>query len=194
MDQYLSEEELRELRLSACGKAVQLHRYFNLVSPSSVSLGSHVRIDGFGVATTGPLDVGSYIHIGSFSYLACRGGLRIHDFANLSQGVKIYTTSDDYSGASMTNPMVPDEFKNVEMARVEIGAHAIIGAGSVILPGTIIPEGVAIGALSLVRGALEPWTIYAGAPARKIRPRSRELLQRGAELISKVENCGTSDE
>jgi acetyltransferase-like isoleucine patch superfamily enzyme len=58
------------------------------------------------------------------------------------------------------------------------------------LPGTIVPEGVAIGALSLVRGTLEPWSIYAGVPARRVRARSRDLLKRGEELISKVSSEG----
>jgi galactoside O-acetyltransferase len=190
MEQFLTRDELRDLGLSSCGDDVQLHRYFNLVTPSDVAIGSHVRIDGFGVATSGRLEIGSYIHIGSFAYLACRAGIRLGNFANLSQGVKIYTTSDDYSGASMTNPMVPDEYKDVQIAPVEIGEHTIIGAGSIVLPGTIVPEGVAIGALSLVRGTLEPWSIYAGVPARWVRARSRDLLKRGEELISKVSSEG----
>ena len=192
MNQYLSEEELRELRLSACGKGVQLHRYFNMVAPAGISLGSHVRIDGFSVATSGKLEIGSYVHIGSLCYLACGAGLKIGDFAGLSQGVQVYTTSDDYSGGSMTNPTVPEEYKDVQAAPVEIGDHSIIGAGSIILPGTKIPEGVAVAALALVRGTLEPWSIYAGSPARKVRARSRELLERGEELIRKVQNTGAS--
>jgi galactoside O-acetyltransferase len=41
----------------------------------------------------------------------------------------------------------------------------------------VIGEGVAIGALSLVRGGLEAWGIYAGVPASRMRERSRGLLQ-----------------
>jgi acetyltransferase-like isoleucine patch superfamily enzyme len=47
-----------------------------------------------------------------------------------------------------------------------------IGANSVILDGTIIEEGAVIGAHSLVRGTLEPYTVYAGNPLKIIGHRT----------------------
>lgn len=66
---------------------------------------------------------------------------------------------------------------------VKIGRHSIIGSGSVILPGVDIPEGVSVGALSLVRKSLEPWGVYAGAPVRRIKDRDRQLLQDEAAVL-----------
>src|SRR5205085_7157727 len=43
-----------------------------------------------------------------------------------------------------------------------------IGAGCVILDGARVRRGCVIGAGSIVRGELEPYTIYAGHPLRKI--------------------------
>lgn len=43
-----------------------------------------------------------------------------------------------------------------------------IGTGSVVLKGTYIPKGCVIAANSVVKGNLEPYTIYGGSPARKI--------------------------
>jgi acetyltransferase-like isoleucine patch superfamily enzyme len=43
-----------------------------------------------------------------------------------------------------------------------------IGTGAVILKGTHIAEGCVIAANSVVKGRLEPFSIYAGAPAKKI--------------------------
>jgi len=94
----------------------------------------------------------------------------------------VFANSDDYSGESMTNPMVPDKFKKLVQEKVGIGKHVIIGCGSVVLPGVEIREGSAIGALSLVNHDTEEWSIYAGVPARKIKHRSRELLQFEIEL------------
>ena len=37
-------------------------------------------------------------------------------------------------------------------------------------------EGAAIGAQSLVTRPLRPWTIYAGAPAKVVRERRRDIL------------------
>ena len=50
----------------------------------------------------------------------------------------------------MTNPTVPDQFKTEIKSPVTIGRHTIIGSGAVVLPGVHIPEGCAVGALSLV--------------------------------------------
>jgi galactoside O-acetyltransferase len=89
----------------------------------------------------------------------------------------IYSSNDDYSGAALTNPTVPPEFTNVTSASVVIGKHVIIGSGSVILPGVILQEGVAIGALSLVNRNCERFCIYAGSPAKLVRSRSEKLLE-----------------
>ena len=49
-----------------------------------------------------------------------------------------------------------------------IGDDVLIGAGSVILPGTRIERGAVIGAGSVVSGAVAEYAIVAGAPARVI--------------------------
>ena len=51
---------------------------------------------------------------------------------------------------------------------VEIGNNVFIGMNSIILKNTIIGDNVIIGAGSVVSGNLEPYSVYAGSPARKI--------------------------
>ena len=92
--------------------------------------------------------------------------------------------SDDYTGAYMTNPTVPEQYTKVEQAPVRIGRHVIVGTGSTLLPGAVLGEGVAVGAMSLVKGVAEPWGIYYGIPARRQKERSRELLERCREFES----------
>ncbi|THD82050.1 MAG: acyltransferase [Phenylobacterium sp.] len=46
-----------------------------------------------------------------------------------------------------------------------------IGAGSVLLDGAVVRKGAVIAAGSVVRGEVEAYAIYAGAPARKIGER-----------------------
>ena len=43
------------------------------------------------------------IEIGDYS--------RIEDFCTLAYGVMVFTQSDDYSGKTMTNPTIPNDFK-----------------------------------------------------------------------------------
>lgn len=175
---YATTEELRTLGFAQVGENVMVARNCTLIGLENIHIGDNVRIDGLTTiaAARGHCRIGRNIHIGGGGHLACAGGLTISDFANLSQGVRIYTISDDYSGAAMTNPTVPPEFTNVTLAPVTVGRHVIIGSGSVVLPGADLGEGVAVGALSLVTRPLDPWGIYAGSPARRIRDRSTVLL------------------
>ncbi|MDO8945056.1 MAG: glycosyltransferase, partial [Desulfobacterales bacterium] len=76
----------------------------------------------------------------------------------------------------LTNPTVPEPFRVAQRSKVRIGPHAIEGANAVIMPGVTIGEGAAIGACSLVRHDCQPWTIYAGVPARPIGKRSAETI------------------
>lgn len=76
----------------------------------------------------------------------------------------------------MTNPMVPTEFTNVANADVNIGRHVIVGSGSVILPGVILEDGVAVGALSLVTRSCKKFCIYSGVPVKRIKERKRDFL------------------
>lgn len=54
-------------------------------------------------------------------------------------------------------------------ASVRIGAHVWLGNGSRINKGAIIGRGTIIGQCSIAGGELDAFSIYAGAPARKIR-------------------------
>jgi len=118
--------------------------------------------------------LGEYVHI-SHNVTVLGGGQRceIGDFSAIGPGVRIVCASDDYSGG-LAGPNVSTEFKgNPIYGDVKIGRHCVIGANSVILPGVTIPDGCAIGALSMVRSEdkLEPYGIYAGVPLRFIRRR-----------------------
>ena len=81
------------------------------------------------------------------------------------------------SGSALTNPTVPAKYTNVVHADVSIGRHVIIGAGSVVLPGSTLEEGVAVGALSLVSKRCAAFGIYSGVPVRRIKERKKDLLE-----------------
>jgi galactoside O-acetyltransferase len=86
--------------------------------------------------------------------------------------------SDDYVGGIAT-PLVPLRLKgDVEIGCIEIGRHSIVGSNSVVLPKVVFGEGASVGALSLVKKNLDPWTLYAGVPARRIKARNREQILR----------------
>ena len=86
----------------------------------------------------------------------------------------------------MTNPTVPDEYRpTIKKGAVVLRRHAIVGANSTLLPGIVLEQGAAVGAHSLVTKSCEAWWIYFGAPAKKLKRRSRELLEYEMELTEK---------
>jgi galactoside O-acetyltransferase len=182
--QFLPEEALRAIPFRKLGGNVMIHARANFINVENLSIGDNVRIDpDVTILATGPVSIGTYVHIGAQAYLAGGAGIALGDFTALSQGVKIYSTSDDFSGRHLTNPTVPAEYLGVERAEVRLARHAIVGAGSVILPGVVVAEGCAVGALSLLRHSTEPWGIYFGTPAHRVAERRRDLLLLEAALL-----------
>ena len=182
---YHTTEQLREMGFKYVGDNVQIAKNCTIIGLENISLGDNIRIDG-GVTlacASGYLKIGSYIHIGGRCHITCAGGVELSDFSGLSQGVQIYSGSDDYSGNSLTNPTVPKKYLNVISKPVLIGRHVIIGSGSVVLPGVKIGMGTSQGALSLVVKSLEEWGVYLGAPAKRIKARKKDLLEQEKLLL-----------
>lgn len=182
---FLDREQLEVMGFAALGHDVQISDKASLYNPGGISLGNHVRIDDFCVlsAGTGGIMIGSHIHLAVYTSLIGAGQIELSDFCNLSSRVSIYSSSDDYSGKTLTNPTIPECYKAVTHKDVFLGKHVIVGSGSVILPGVTLEEGVAIGALSLVSKRCEAFGIYAGNPAKWIKERSRKLLDLEVALL-----------
>jgi galactoside O-acetyltransferase len=175
----LSREALEGMGFAALGRDVRISDRASFYGLSRIELGDHVRIDDFCVisAGAGGVAIGQHVHVAVYTSLIGAGRVVLGDFCNISSRVAIYSSSDDYSGATLTNPTVPEHYKHVHHADVVLGRHVIIGSGSVVLPGVILEDGVAVGALSLVKDSCAAFGIYAGNPARRVRERKRDLLQ-----------------
>lgn len=184
MNSFYSSEELQGIGLKVYGKNVLISRKASIYDASNITIGDNVRIDDFCIVS-GTVRFGNNIHLAAYSALyGGRAGITVEDFANISSRVCIYAVSDDYSGYTMTNPTVPDEYKKVQNKPVYIGKHVIIGSGCTILPGVYLSEGVALGAMSLFKTKGEPWKIYAGIPAKVIKDRNRGLLELEKEYVN----------
>jgi acetyltransferase-like isoleucine patch superfamily enzyme len=182
---YLLSAELASLGLRAVGADVQIHSTCVMVGLENISIGDHVRIDAFSslIAGNGRIAIGSHVHIAGYVFMSGAEGIELSDFVGISRGAGIYTSNDDYTGAALTGPTIPAEFLKLDAGPVRLGRHVVIGSASIILPGVTIAEGSTVGALSLVKTDLDPWGIYAGVPARRLRDRSRALLALEEQLI-----------
>ena len=182
---YYNEHDLSKMGFKALGRNVQIAKNCTIIGLENIEIGDHVRIDGYCsilAAEQGWLRLGSYIHIGGYCLLSAGDGIHMGDFSGLSQGVRIYSKTDDYSGNHLTNPTVPEKYVGITRGAVVLGRHVIIGSGSVILPNVSIGDGSSVGALSLVTKPLDSWGVFFGCPARRLKDRSKRLLELEAEL------------
>jgi len=174
---YLTEEQLFNVGFKKIGQNVKISVDARIYDADRIELGSNVRIDDF-CLLSGKLIIGSYVHITPYCLLAGGiPGIFIDDFCTLAYGVKVFSQSDDYSGQTMTNSLIPKRFKNEKLVVTHCGKYSIIGAGSVVLPGCNIAEGVAVGAMSLVHRPTQSWSIYGGTPAKRLGDRSKNLIE-----------------
>ena len=176
---FLDADGVLALGLAAVGEHVQIDADARILAPQRTVIGSHVRIDAFCVlsAGTGGIAIGRHVHVAAHCFLAGAARIELDDFCGLSGRTSVYSSTDDFSGRHLTGPTVPDELRNVDSRPVRIGRHVIVGAGATILPGVTVEDGAAIGAMSLVRKDVAPFTIVAGNPAREIGPRDLRLLE-----------------
>ena len=180
---FYNVEELKKLGIKKVGKNVLISRKASIYSADKIEIGDNVRIDDFCILS-GNISIGNYIHIAAYSALyGGKSGIEIQDFANISSRVIIYAVSDDYSGKYMTNPMVPEEYTNVQDEKVLLKKHVIIGTNVTVLPGIIVEEGTAIGSMSLVKKNTNAWSIYAGIPGKKIKDRYTDLLELEEKML-----------
>jgi galactoside O-acetyltransferase len=176
---FFYSEELRLMGFKSIGKNVKISKNCTIIGCQNISIGSNTRIDDYSVITseTGSVTIGSYVHIASHSIIVGSGGVEIDDYSGISHGVKIYSATDDYIEGYLSNPMAPDDYRNVTKEKVFLKKFVTIGAGSIVLPGINISEGCSIGAQSLVNKNTKEWGLYHGIPARRVADKSKKIAQ-----------------
>lgn len=105
----------------------------------------------------------TYIHTDAM--LDPSGGLTICSGAVISTKVIILT--HDWSFL-VKQQLASGGVKNNAYKSVNIGENSFIGAGAIVLPGTIIGKSCIIGAGAVVKGNIEDYSIIIGNPAKKI--------------------------
>ncbi len=183
-ESYYSEKELSQIGLKRYGKNVLLSKKASIYGRENVEIGNNVRIDDFSLIS-GRVKIGNWVHIAAYSALYAGGYyIILEDFVTISSRNAVYAESDDYSGASLSNPLVSSKFRKTYGNDVIFEKHVLLGTGCTVLPGVKLMEGASIGAMSLVNRDLEAWTVYAGIPVQEIRKRDRNILELEQELLN----------
>ncbi|MBI3011622.1 MAG: acyltransferase [Candidatus Omnitrophica bacterium] len=151
--------------------------------PKHFFVGDGSIIDDFCYFST-KVRIGRYSHIASGCSVA--GGIErtfvLGDYSSLSAGVRIWCTSDDFVNDLIT--IIPPECGPIKdhlmTGDVICESLTAVGANSVVMPRNHLPEGTAIGALSLVppNFPFKAWSVYAGIPIRFMKPRNRDNVLR----------------
>ena len=143
--------------------------------PNLCQIGNRVAIDS-GFYCTTSLEIGDYVHISP--YVTCIGGEKgkfiAKGFNNIMAGARIICGSDRFDDSGLFGTLIPEDLKGKQVIKpIIMKRFSNIGTNSIILPGSILEEGVLIAAGSLFYGKSEPWTVYKGNPAiavKKIDP------------------------
>lgn len=164
-------------QLKRVGSNVIIGKTVRIRYPELVEIGDDVIIDDFTYISSA-LRIDGSVHIAAGCKLIGGRNSTVHlgEFSTLAPNVVLAAGSDDYL-SGIASPLVPAKYKgNVEIGSINLGRHCIVGANSTVLPDVTLQDGAAVGANSLVKISLDPWSLYAGVPARFIRHRDRDTI------------------
>ena len=164
-------------RFRRAGSNVTVYSFAIILSPENVTVGSDVIIDDFVfIGAHQRLIVGNRVHIASHSSITGGGRVLLSDFSGMGSGARLISGTDDFTEGRLNGSAIPQEFRQTRRGTIILEPHAIIGTNTVVLPDVTIGEGATVGAGSVVTRSLEPWGVYAGSPARRIKTRPRAIV------------------
>lgn len=123
------------------------------------------------------LECESVVCIGDEAIVYNPALLRIGSHAIVSQQAYLCGATHDYRDRAF--PMI--------WAPITIGRYAWICARATVLSGVTVGEGAVLGLGSVTSRSLEPWTVYAGLPARRIKARPRTDDSRDQDRAEPIE-------
>ena len=133
-----------------------------LIIGKGTKVSDYVKI----VTRSGYIKIGYNCTINSFCHISGQGGLSIGNNVRIANNCTIIPSNHTYDKLD-----IPIFMQKETRRGIKIGNDVWIGSNVVILDGVSIGDGVVIGAGSVVTKSIEPLTIVAGVPAKKINSR-----------------------
>lgn len=145
----------------------------SIVFGENFTSGVGLRLDVFGrgvIVFADNVQVNDYVHIASIENVTIGQDTLIAS--------KVFITDHNHGSFKHSDPMnspdIPPSMRTLESSSVVIGQRVWLGENVTILPGTIIGDGVVVGANSVVRGVIPENTVIAGVPAKIIKQYNHE--------------------
>jgi len=142
-------------------------RVFNMGSGCNTQYGAKFILVHPNSEIEQPLKIGDRVAIGANSFLDFSGGLEIGDDTWISQNVFVFSHTHQVTSRKLKaeQPII--------YTPIKIGKDCWIASNVTILPSVgEIGDGAIIGAGSIVTKKVEPYSIVAGNPAKKIGERT----------------------
>ncbi len=135
-------------------------------------IGARTMIDAFvkikPAGGSGELVIGADCAINSGTVIYTGNGIRIGDAVLIAANCTLAPTNHQFSDATRR---IRDQGFQPSRGGIVIGNDVWLGANVVVLDGAMIGEGCIVAAGAIVRGELEPYSVYAGSPAKRVSAR-----------------------
>lgn len=142
------------------------------VRGTRIEIGARSMVDAFvkikPAGGSGDVVVGEDCAINSGTVIYTGNGVRIGDGVLIAANCTLAPTNHAFGDRSRR---IRDQGFQPSRGGIVIEDDVWLGANVVVLDGAVIGKGCVVAAGSVVRGVLEPYSIYAGVPAKRVGPR-----------------------
>jgi acetyltransferase-like isoleucine patch superfamily enzyme len=160
------------------GKGVTLERgvIMDGLMRKGIALGDNVKIGAYSVLSGSPvsnlgegISMGANSAVDAYSFIGSSGFVSIGENVIMGQHVGFHPENHDFDRTD-----IPIRLQGTTRQGITIEDDVWVGSNVIFLDGARVGRGSVIGAGSVVRGTIPPYSIAVGVPARVIRSRIAE--------------------
>lgn len=144
------------------------------VRGTPITIGARTMVDAFvkikPAGGSGAVSIGADCAINSGTVMYTGNGIAIGDAVLIAANCTLAPTNHAFGD---TTKRIRDQGFQPSRGGIVIGDDVWLGANVVVLDGAVIGQGCVVAAGSVVRGELEPFSIYAGVPAKRVGARGQ---------------------
>lgn len=137
-----------------------------------MKIGARTMVDAFvkikPAGGSGELVIGADCAINSGTVIYTGNGVKLGDAVLIAANCTLAPTNHAFGDRDRR---IRDQGFLPSKGGIVIGDDVWLGANVVVLDGAVIGQGCVVAAGSVVRGELEPYSIYAGVPAKRVGAR-----------------------
>jgi acetyltransferase-like isoleucine patch superfamily enzyme len=167
---------LRSASLIRFGRGVTLERgvIIDGLMRKGVVLGDNVKIGPYSVLIGAPISnmgegitLGANSAIDAYSFIGSSGFVSIGENVIMGQHVGFHPENHDFDRTD-----IPIRMQGTTRQGITIEDDVWVGSNAIFLDGARVGQGSVIGAGSVVRGEIPPYSIAVGVPAKVVRSRA----------------------